>query len=181
MADKPTISFSPQPSRAFHKTQPDFSVKNTSVASFSSSSSFSASPSYHPVASNSTTHMSIATMETPTMKETKKVDITSLMSPPDPVLDSFHAEPHQNINIAKRAQPSAEKANQPAPLSPPVSPRTHAPHATSAERHPSIASQHNLKDPVLYPIEDTSSIILQPGSSQPPCLHLQRSRTTGES
>ncbi|CAG9993712.1 unnamed protein product [Clonostachys byssicola] len=107
-------------------------------------------------------------MATPTMKETKKVDITSLMSPPDPVLDSFHAEPHQNINIAKRAQPSAEKANQPAPLSPPVSPRTNSPHATSAERHPSIASQNNLKDPFLYPIEDASSTILQPGSSQPP-------------
>ncbi|VUC34108.1 unnamed protein product [Clonostachys rosea] len=107
-------------------------------------------------------------METPTMKETKKVDITSLMSPPDPILDSFHAEPHQNINIAKRAQPSAEKANQPAPLSPPVSPRTKAPHATSADRHPSNASQNNLKDPVLYPIEDASSVNLRPGSSQPP-------------
>lgn len=101
------------------------------------------------------------------MKETKKVDITSLMSPPDPVLDSFHAEPH-HINIAKRAQPSAEKANQPAPLSPPVSPRTKAPHATSAERHPGTASQNNLNDPVLYPIEDASSINLRNGSSQPP-------------
>jgi hypothetical protein len=170
MADKPTISFSPQPSRTFHKPQPAVfgGVKNTSLLSFSSSSpSFpSAFHQPHSLSSNSTTsRMPIATMETTTLRESKKVDITSLMSPPEPLLDSFNAESHQDV-YSKRAQPISDKTNQPVPLSPPVSPRSKPPHAAGIERHSGGASQQ-LKDPVLYPIEDATIIGLRSGTSQP--------------
>lgn len=90
--------------------------------------------------------------------ETKKVDINSLMSPPDAVLDSFsHNTPGMNRTLGKvdggNGRPVS--AQQPLPMSPPVSPYS-KPIATANAPPPTPPSSQPIKDPVLYPHDEHS-------------------------
>lgn len=87
---------------------------------------------------------------------TKKMQITSLMSPPDPVLDSFNQDGHKKAAAieqnARRASGSGTANKHPLPMSPPVSPYS-KPVSHTAESPPTPTGQ-NVKDPVLYPTDD---------------------------
>lgn len=104
-------------------------------------------------------------------KESKKVDINSLMSPPDQILDSFHNGDviRNTIWVAtKNASPpskemstgSAHNAKHPLPMSPPVSP--YSKHVSTTSIVVDATPAQPLSDPVLYPDGTTSS------PSQPP-------------
>ncbi|KAH6884079.1 hypothetical protein B0T10DRAFT_564665 [Thelonectria olida] len=79
------------------------------------------------------------------MAVSKKLDINSLMSPPDPPLDSFnhHSEMGQS-GIAAGRQASTEK--HPLPMSPPISPYS-KPMCPTERISPAPAQ---IQDPVLY-------------------------------
>lgn len=93
---------------------------------------------------------------------TKKLDITSLMSPPDHILDSFHQNQthnqHQPSNMARHTS-SGNKHSM--PMSPPISPYNKALNTTTDA--PATPPGHAIKDPVLYPAEEGPS-----NSPQPP-------------
>lgn len=87
--------------------------------------------------------------------ETKKLDINSLMSPPDALLESFA---HGGL-VASGTTGKVDGANcqptsrQPLPMSPPVSPCSKpVSNASSPSMRPS--SSEAIKDPVLYPADD---------------------------
>lgn len=113
----------------------------------------------------------------PAPKETKKLDISSLMSPPDALMDSFN----QHRNSISDASPSTVPvhamvidsgvdgsaggkermdAKHPLPMSPPISPYQRA--SSSHADAPTTPSGQAVKDPVLYPHDDSAS------SSSPP-------------
>ena len=93
------------------------------------------------------------------VKEIKKVDIHNLMSPPDLVLDSFHAENGNRsadaINIGRGKESNAQQITMkhPLPMSPPVSPYSKP---ASSNGLPSTPPSHSVKDPVLYPFDESS-------------------------
>ncbi|KAH7126198.1 hypothetical protein EDB81DRAFT_846831 [Dactylonectria macrodidyma] len=93
----------------------------------------------------------------------KKFDITSLMSPPDPVLDSFsHSHHHSDMNKPATAGIAhSSSAKHPMPMSPPISPYSKPISTTDA---PTTPPSQPVKDPLLYPIED--NVLSSP--SQPP-------------
>lgn len=101
-------------------------------------------------------------------KELKKVDINSLMSPPDHILDSFHNSDaiRNSIMVAtpstkeSSATGSAHNVKHPLPMSPPVSP--YSKHVSTASVVTEASPSQSLSDPVLYPDGTTSS------PSQPP-------------
>jgi hypothetical protein len=96
-------------------------------------------------------------------KEAKKVDISSLMSPPDPVLDSFHnSDAVKKITMPGASTAGAGNIKHPLPMSPPVSP--YSKHASAASIASDASPSHRLSDPVLYPTEDPTSS----SPSQPP-------------
>lgn len=94
-----------------------------------------------------------------TAKDSKKLDISNLMSPPDPVIDSFAHTHHSNANMsnststAGNVQP-ASSAKHPLPMSPPVSPYSKTVPSTEA---PTTPPSQAIKDPVLYPSEDAAA------------------------
>lgn len=93
----------------------------------------------------------------------KKFDITSLMSPPDPVLDSFSHHHHQS-EMSKSASAGiaqSSSAKHPMPMSPPISPYSKPISTTEA---PATPPSQAVKDPLLYPAED--NILSSP--AQPP-------------
>ncbi|OAA35167.1 Homeodomain-like protein [Metarhizium rileyi] len=101
----------------------------------------------------------------PTM-EPKGLNITSLMSPPDAVLDSFH---HGNsaLNRSGGVNSKQSSSQQPLPMSPPISPYS-KPISTTSAVPATPPSQAIIQDPVLYPADEQS-----PASpSQPPLFAL---------
>lgn len=91
----------------------------------------------------------------------KKVDINSLMSPPDPVFDSFNQANKNAVasnasTAVSHGQPLSDK--HPLPMSPPVSPYSKP--ILPATATPTTPS-NQVKDPVLYPTDEASP------SSQP--------------
>lgn len=81
-------------------------------------------------------------------KDGKKVNISSLMSPPDQVLDSFN---HGNNNAQKTTPSTGKPAMQPLPMSPPVSP-----YHKAISHTPTTPPSHAINDPVLYPADEGS-------------------------
>ncbi|KAH0592069.1 hypothetical protein MHUMG1_10202 [Metarhizium humberi] len=167
MADKPTSSQA-RTSTTFDKDKqpavtatPSSSSSLTHLASSSSSSPsiffpFARRFSNPPMASHSPTadqaHSSMAPPPPPI--ESKKFDITSLMSPPDAVLDSFH---HGNslLNKSGGANGKQSSAQQPLPMSPPISPYS-KPISTTSSTLPATPHSQPIKDPVLYPTDEHS-------------------------
>ncbi|KEY65270.1 hypothetical protein S7711_01788 [Stachybotrys chartarum IBT 7711] len=97
------------------------------------------------------------------MKETKKCDISNLMSPPDPAMDTFNstAQPYSKANSITFG-PNAQTASlkQPLPMSPPISPFSK--HIGTTD-DPTTPPSQAIKDPVLYPAEERGfSSPLQP-------------------
>ena len=95
-------------------------------------------------------------------REAHKIDISTLMSPPDPIIDSF-SNPAMRVHYTT-VKPMAEKAvsmasskdvRQPLPMSPPISPYSHP--IAPAERSTLSPSTQSVKDPVLYPHDDSHS------------------------
>ena len=87
----------------------------------------------------------------------KKMDINSLMSPPDHVIDSFNKDVrrtsgsissslHGDISTATRAN------KHPLPMSPPVSPYSKS--IANPSESPATPPAQTVSDPVLYPVED---------------------------
>ncbi|TEA12329.1 SWIRM domain-containing protein FUN19 [Colletotrichum sidae] len=90
----------------------------------------------------------------------KAVNISSLMSPPEPLpLDSFSQQSHQQNATAAFSSCRERNAAKPSmPMSPPISPSIPGlANATGPETSPAMA-----KDPILYPREDTNSSTTQP-------------------
>ncbi|KAH7308698.1 hypothetical protein B0I35DRAFT_360356 [Stachybotrys elegans] len=87
-------------------------------------------------------------------KEAKKFDISSLMSPPDPVIDSFNSAPktfamsNSSVHGGNGQQASSK---HPLPMSPPISP--YSKHIASNDA-PTTPPSSTIKDPVLYPADD---------------------------
>lgn len=181
MADK-HATIHPQSSTTFDKfkkpvTEHQSSPFNLSTFSTSSLPSSSDSPAF-PSAIHSKIHLqtSISAMASnlssgdkshaamappPHPMDAKKFNITSLMSPPDAVLDSFH---HGN-SVSHRldgANGKQSSSQQPLPMSPPVSPYSKP--ISTANAAPPTTPPHNIKDPVLYPADENSSS----SPSQPP-------------
>lgn len=95
-------------------------------------------------------------------REAHKIDISTLMSPPDPVIDSFsNPTVRYNYTTTRLASDIATDAaskgddRQPLPMSPPISPYSQAivPEPASTL----TPSSQLIKDPVLYPQEDSHS------------------------
>lgn len=80
----------------------------------------------------------------------KKVDINSLMSPPDPVIDSF-TQANKNA-VTANGQVAAGK--HPLPMSPPVSPYSKPIQPVSSATP--VTPPNQVKDPVLYPTDESS-------------------------
>ncbi|KAF5021084.1 hypothetical protein F66182_6873 [Fusarium sp. NRRL 66182] len=80
----------------------------------------------------------------------KKLDINSLMSPPDHVHDSF-ANTHHQYDIARPASSGNDPATPPMPMSPPISPYSKSISTAETTTTPSV------KDPVLYPADEIPS------------------------
>lgn len=84
--------------------------------------------------------------------EAKKLDINSLMSPPDALHDSFgHQTPAMKLMVDKAGAGHGLAAKQPLPMSPPVSPHSKPVAAAPGLRPPSTL---HVQDPVLYPADD---------------------------
>lgn len=95
----------------------------------------------------------------------KKFNINSLMSPPEPILDSFNqanrnAHGANGLTTVVNGRPTSTK--EPLPMSPPVSPYTKP--AVPAVAPATPVAQTVVKDPVLYPADESSP----PSPPQPP-------------
>lgn len=96
----------------------------------------------------------LAPMAPPPPKDSK-VDITSLMSPPEPILDSFQQSSGNGSN-APNGNVHGKGSHNPLPMSPPISPY-------SKPIQPATTPPgQTVKDPVLYPADES------PGLPQPP-------------
>ncbi|RFU74590.1 swirm domain-containing [Trichoderma arundinaceum] len=104
-------------------------------------------------------------------KESSKLDISNLMSPPDNLLETFnqgHGHQQSRTLSAVTASAAAMSANNdrlafdkhPLPMSPPISPYTK--HVSSSSATPSTPPAQTIQDPVLYPVDESSP------STQPP-------------
>ncbi|PHH78013.1 hypothetical protein CDD80_7475 [Ophiocordyceps camponoti-rufipedis] len=109
----------------------------------------------------------------------RKLDISSLMSPPDALLDSFAPSTIKKTDASAltgqgddgaarplQSQPlRLSPPQQPLPMSPPISPYNKpATGAVAAPAVSSVAMSPQVTDPVLYPTDDASPA----GPSQPP-------------
>jgi hypothetical protein len=97
--------------------------------------------------------------------EATKLDISSLMSPPDVVLDNFgQVQPALSTRtpsaLATMKDSPSSSRKQPLPMSPPVSPYRRASSSSHADG-PATPFSTTLKDPLLYPHDDN-------GASSPP-------------
>ncbi|KAH8178861.1 SWIRM domain-containing protein [Sarocladium implicatum] len=106
------------------------------------------------------THASAAMAPPEKPQDAHKIDISTLMSPPDPIHDSF-SNPAMRVNYTT-VKPMTENAHglssnkdirQPLPMSPPISPYSQ-PIAPAEPTSLSPPSQ-TVKDPVLYPHDDS--------------------------
>ncbi|KAL7815983.1 hypothetical protein V8C44DRAFT_348237 [Trichoderma aethiopicum] len=97
-------------------------------------------------------------------KESGKVDISNLMSPPDNLLDNFnqgHGRPQQSKMLSAMATvvgsmpPSGGLSSDkhPLPMSPPISPYNKH---VSSSASPSTPPGQAIQDPVLYPVDEAS-------------------------
>ncbi|KAI9163718.1 SWIRM domain-containing protein [Paramyrothecium foliicola] len=86
-------------------------------------------------------------------KDSRKLDISNLMSPPDAILDSFsHNTAAAMVNPPESARPGITSSTKhPLPMSPPVSPYSKPVPTVDA---PTTPPSQSIKDPVLYPTED---------------------------
>lgn len=94
----------------------------------------------------------VAPMAPPPPKDLAKFSINNLMSPPEPILDNFN----QNNNGANgvNADGKGTSGHNPLPMSPPISPYSKTIHPAA---NASIASlNHVVRDPVLYPVDESS-------------------------
>ncbi|KAF4451954.1 Homeodomain-like protein [Fusarium austroafricanum] len=82
----------------------------------------------------------------------KYLDISSLMSPPDQVIDSF-SHTYHNYDAGKAVSYENDSEKHPMPMSPPISPYSKAMATTETPITPSSS----IKDPVLYPSDETPS------------------------
>ncbi|KAK0388312.1 hypothetical protein NLU13_4557 [Sarocladium strictum] len=96
-------------------------------------------------------------------RDAHKIDISTLMSPPDPILDSF-SNPTTSYNYITAKLLSDDAINetskrdgrQPLPMSPPISPYSQA--IAPAEPSTTLTPpSQTIKDPVLYPQDDSHS------------------------
>jgi hypothetical protein len=103
-------------------------------------------------------------------RDAHKIDISTLMSPPDPVLDSFNnSSIRYNYTTTKPSTDNGTDAaskrdgRQPLPMSPPISPysQTIAPVEPATTLTP---PSQPIKDPVLYP-QDESHTSTSPAHS----------------
>ncbi|KAJ6785721.1 hypothetical protein PWT90_11078 [Aphanocladium album] len=102
----------------------------------------------------------IAPMAPPPPKDFNKVNITSLMSPPEPILDSFSQSNH-GVN-GPNGNGKGLSAHNPLPMSPPISPYSKP--IQPAANAPATPPNQVVKDPVLYPADENSP----PSPPQPP-------------
>ncbi|RDA94980.1 hypothetical protein CP533_0169 [Ophiocordyceps camponoti-saundersi (nom. inval.)] len=175
MADKP-VHGHPHSSSAFDKSPSSVATWQT-VANQPNNVSFSASPysapNLRPLDSFKTS-MAPPPLPTKASLGPRKVEINSLMSPPDAFLDSFAPFAAKNMP-ANITPPSAQQPLRGTPpqqqplMSPPVSPYSKPTVANTSPAAPRPQtspppSAHQVKDPVLYPAEDASPTNL----SQPP-------------
>ncbi|PFH55183.1 hypothetical protein XA68_10491 [Ophiocordyceps unilateralis] len=98
----------------------------------------------------------------------RKLDISSLMSPPDALLDSFAPAVAKKVDapvLTNKADDVVARPphhqppptlQQPLPMSPPISPYSKPAVATAASSTPPAAQPPQVKDPVLYPPDDAS-------------------------
>ncbi|GAB0137527.1 hypothetical protein EsDP_00005787 [Epichloe bromicola] len=171
MADKPASAVPAQASTsiAFDKNkQASSSTPYSSTSLDSSASSSSSAPSIfasiHRRFSNSSMPSNPQSMDRPHASmapppppmESKKLNMASLMSPPDVVLDSFH----QGQSAMRRLSGGNGKqatSQQPLPMSPPISPYSKP--ITTANAPPTTPTTppgQIVKDPVLYPVDEHS-------------------------
>lgn len=102
----------------------------------------------------------IAPMAPPPPKDHGKVNITSLMSPPEPILDSFNQAANGSSgpngpNASNGNGKSMPGGHNPLPMSPPISPYSKPIQPNSANA-PTTPPNHIVKDPVLYPADEAS-------------------------
>lgn len=129
-----TAIFSPHKFSSLHRSSP-----NNSIVTMANNS---------PCNTNATASMAPPAVPSVSMGMTasKKLDIVSLMSPPDPPLDSFSHNPEMGQSgIAGSRQASTEK--HPLPMSPPISPYSKP---MSHTERPSPSPARVIADPVLY-------------------------------
>lgn len=96
-------------------------------------------------------------------RDAHKMDFSSLMSPPDPIVDSFsNSATHSKYTASEATTDNVQqlkvKPNQtePLPMSPPISPYSQA-IAPSESTSMHTPSTQTVKDPVLYPQDDNHS------------------------
>ncbi|KAK3185568.1 hypothetical protein K4F52_005668 [Lecanicillium sp. MT-2017a] len=85
-----------------------------------------------------------------------KVDINSLMSPPEPILDSFGQNVHNGAAVpgaGANVNGKALSTHDPLPMSPPVSPYSKS---IQPAHTPATTANQTVKDPVLYPVDESS-------------------------
>ncbi|WAO87160.1 SWIRM domain-containing protein [Fusarium falciforme] len=167
MADKPHSGYTcaMQPSTTFDKNSSSNKPTQFKSSPFFSPSSLFSSP-FHQLPSINTNTTTMATnaphsaqalnsMGPPahpaSSMASKKYDLSSLMSPPDQVHDSFNHGHHQS-DISKPAT-SNNSSKHPMPMSPPISPYSKAMSTAETPTTP----PHQVKDPVLYPAEEVPS------------------------
>jgi hypothetical protein len=97
-----------------------------------------------------------------TTTESKRLDISKLMSPPDPVIDSFSQQASNSNSVASASASIASSQKHPLPMSPPISPLVTLAPGTDA---PTTPPSQTITDPVLYPNEDAPAT---PSPPQPP-------------
>lgn len=84
-----------------------------------------------------------------------KVNINSLMSPPEVVLDSFSHIRKQSMDTMIASQKvRAASSQHPLPMSPPISPYSKP--ITASSNVPATPPGQTIKDPVLYPSDEAS-------------------------
>ena len=153
MADKPARM--PKPSGDFNKSHKDTTLGSSSSRPIHFSSPATPFCSYRrpSMTGNMTSvHSPTGGPTQPTMAYNqqsnnggKKVDISSLMSPPDQVLDSF------NYGAVQKPASMGKLPMQPLPMSPPVSP-----YHKAVSHTPATPPSHAINDPVLYPTDGES-------------------------
>ena len=163
MADKPQPLQSGPASTEFDKSQ--IHMNNSSLSSsdsFSFSSFFHQSPQYTSTSNMTTspqhnqTVLAASSMQSSRIsvsppRDSKKLDIHSLMSPPDQIHDSFRAGAVGKSNDTGSEAGLSKKL--PLPMSPPVSPFSKP---VSTTRISPASPSPSLKDPVLYPSDENS-------------------------
>lgn len=176
MADKPTASHAQfhaqQASTHFDKSLGIPASRNNPFTSTSSSSpSLFSTPAPSPFyqflnnrqsaieSRNMTTNFPHGGDSSAVPKDSGKLEISNLMSPPDNLLETFshgHGQQQSKIFSAMASVVGANNSlpsdKHPLPMSPPISPYTK--HVSS--NSPSTPPTQAIQDPVLYPVDEAS-------------------------